>query len=88
MKVTPQDAGTITNQAGVTSELADPDTADASASENTTVEAVADLSLTKTDSPDPVLAGELLTYTLAVAQRRARRAPPASIADRHAARQA
>ena len=38
MKVTPQNAGTITNQAAVTSDLADPDSADASASENTTVE--------------------------------------------------
>ena len=30
----------------------------------TTVDPAADLSLTKSDSPDPVLAGELLTYTL------------------------
>ena len=30
----------------------------------TTVDPVADLSLTKADSPDPVLAGELLTYIL------------------------
>ena len=34
------------------------------ASATTTVDPAADLSLTKTDSPDPVLAGELLTYTL------------------------
>ena len=34
------------------------------ASAETTVDPVADLSLTKSDSPDPVLAGELLTYTL------------------------
>jgi uncharacterized repeat protein (TIGR01451 family) len=66
IKVRPQNDGTITNQAGVTSDLPDPDSADASASESTTVRAVADLALTKTDSPDPVLAGELLTYTLAV----------------------
>ena len=64
VKVTPQNAGTITNQAAVTSDLADPDSADASASENTTVRAVADLALTKGDSPDPVLAGELITYAL------------------------
>ena len=37
-----------------------------SASATTTVTPVADLSLTKSDSPDPVLAGELLTYTLGV----------------------
>ena len=64
--VRPQSPGTITNNASVTSDLADPDSADASASENTTVRAIADLGLTKTDSPDPVLAGELLTYTLSV----------------------
>ena len=38
VKVTPQNPGTITNQAAVTSDLADPDSADASASESTTVE--------------------------------------------------
>jgi uncharacterized repeat protein (TIGR01451 family) len=66
IKVTPSTAGTITNQASVSSELADPDSADASASVQTTVEPVADLSLTKSDSPDPVLVEELLTYTLSV----------------------
>ena len=35
----------------------------------TTVDPAADLSLTKSDAPDPVLAGQLLTYTLTVAQR-------------------
>jgi len=64
LKVRPQDAGTITNQAAVTSDLADPDSADASASEDTIVRAVADLALTKGDSPDPVLVGELITYAL------------------------
>ena len=64
VKVTPQAAGTITNQASVTSDLADPDSADASASENTTVKVSADLALTKGDSPDPALAGELITYAL------------------------
>ena len=42
------------------------DSADASASADTTVIPVADLSLTKGDSPDPVFVGQLLTYTLAV----------------------
>ena len=49
---------------------ADPNSANNSASATTTVDPAADLSLTKTDSPDPVLAGQLLTYTLTVAQRR------------------
>ena len=47
------------------------------ASAATTVNPAADLSLTKSDSPDPVLAGQLLTYTLTAAQRRARRPRPA-----------
>ena len=66
IKVRPQAAGTITNQASVASDQGDSNTADNSASSETTVDPAADLSLTKSDSPDPVLAGELLTYTLAV----------------------
>ena len=66
IKVTPQAPGVLTNQAGVISLIPDPNPADNSASEDTTVDAAADLSLTKSDSPDPVLVGELLTYTLAV----------------------
>ena len=64
--VTPQEGGTITNQASVSSDLRDPTAPNNSASAETTVNPAADLELTKTDSPDPVLAGELLTYTLAV----------------------
>ena len=47
--------------------MADPDPADNSASAETTVDPVADLVLIKSDEPDPVLAGELLTYTLEIA---------------------
>ena len=66
IKVTPTNAGTITNEASVTSDVADPDPADNSASAGTTVDPVADLSLTNFDTPDPVPPGELLTYTLEV----------------------
>ena len=66
IEVTPQNAGTIANQASVTSDLNDPDPDDNAATVETTVDPVADLSLTKTGTPDPVLAGELLTYTLSV----------------------
>jgi uncharacterized repeat protein (TIGR01451 family) len=62
--VTPQSAGTITNSANVTAAPFDPSSADNSASAQTTVNPVADLSVTKTDSPDPVLVGGTLTYTL------------------------
>jgi len=54
----------ITNQAGVVSLALDGDTADNNASAQTTVNAAADLSLTKSGSPDPVLVGQTLTYTL------------------------
>ena len=66
IKVTPQTPGTLTNSANVLAMTADTDTADNAATADTTVSSSANLSLTKTDSPDPVLAGELLTYSLAV----------------------
>ena len=51
---------------------ADPVLVNNSASATTTVDPVADLSLTKSDSPDPVLSGQQLTYTLGDPQQRAR----------------
>ena len=44
----------------------DPTTANNSATASTTVQARADLSITKGDSPDPVTAGQNLTYTVKV----------------------
>ncbi len=64
--VTPNTAGTITNTASVTGNEGDPDTSNNSASESTTVIAAADLAVTKSDSPDPVLLGLGLTYTVTV----------------------
>ncbi len=81
IKVTPQGPGTLTNQASITSDLADPDTADRSASAVTTVDPAADLSLTKGDAPDPVLAGQQLTYTLAVANSGPRTATGVQLTD-------
>ena len=57
---------TITNSATVSSSVADPSTGDNTATETTTVSPAADLSVTKADSPDPVLLGDELTYTLTV----------------------
>lgn len=58
-------AGTVLgNTATATATTADPDTANNSATATTTVAASADLSVTKTDSPDPVTAGNNLTYTI------------------------
>src|SRR6185503_20682085 len=64
--VTPQGPGTLTNNANVLGIIVDPDTVDNGASADTLVNPAADLSLTKSDSPDPVLAGDVLTYTLGV----------------------
>src|SRR2546430_1494253 len=49
----------ISNTASTTSGVFDPDTSDNTATELTTVNTSADLALTKSDSPDPVLAGNI-----------------------------
>jgi uncharacterized repeat protein (TIGR01451 family) len=61
-------AGTIlTNTATLNSAVADPNSANNSSTTTTTVgSASADLSVTKTDSPDPVTPGENVTYTITV----------------------
>ena len=60
-------AGTILhNDAEVSSDTIDTNNANDLASTDTTVDAEADLEITKTDSPDPVLAGAPLTYTVKV----------------------
>lgn len=57
--------GTIlVNEAVVSSTTADPDNANNRVSVPTGVTASADLRVTKTDSPDPVIAGGLLTWTI------------------------
>ena len=56
----------ITNTAQVAGDQADPDLANDEATEQTEVVVQADLILTKTDWPDPVLAGNTVTYTLTV----------------------
>ena len=60
-------AGTILfNEAVVTSDTSDPDNSNNRKSVSTTVSASADVSIAKVDSPDPVIAGNLLTYTITV----------------------
>lgn len=56
----------LVNDASVSSATADPDNSDNIASVPTTVAGSADLSVTKSDSPDPVTAGDLLTSTVTV----------------------
>src|SRR5207247_4647857 len=65
--VRPITPGTITNTVSVTGNESDPSTANNTAAEVTTVDAAtADLSISMTDSPDPVSQGTELTYTIGV----------------------
>jgi uncharacterized repeat protein (TIGR01451 family) len=60
-------AGTVlTNTATATSTTSDPNTGNESGTATTTVASSADLSVTKVDTPDPVTAGNNLTYTITV----------------------
>ena len=63
--VIPTAAGVITNTASVSGNESDPDSSNNTAVQ-TTVVGGADLAITKTDDPDPVLVGDALTYTLTV----------------------
>jgi uncharacterized repeat protein (TIGR01451 family) len=60
-------AGTVlTNNVTVAATTSDPNPGNESANATTTVAASADLSVTKVDTPDPVTAGNNLTYTITV----------------------
>ena len=60
-------AGTVlSNIATMSSATTDPNSGNSSATATTTVAASADLSVTKVDTPDPVTAGNNLTYTITV----------------------
>src|SRR5438132_1600469 len=59
-------SGSLSNTATVRSDQPDGDSANNSATEKTAVAQNADLLITKSDSPDPVVAGTDLTYTLKV----------------------
>ena len=67
VKVRPSAAGTATSTASVTAAETDPVSANNTATATTAVTAAADLAVTKTDSPDPVKVGQVLTYTIRVA---------------------
>src|SRR5262249_28753732 len=64
--ITPTSAGVLSNTANVTATEPDPTSANNSATATTTVNPVANLGITKSASPSPVLAGSNLTYTLTV----------------------
>ena len=58
--------GTVTNNAVVSSETPDPHPGNEHASATTNVDASADVAITKSASPSPLLAGRAATYTLSV----------------------
>ena len=60
----PDASGQITNTATVGGNQPDPTPGNNEDEEPTTVEPEADLAVVKSDNPDPVVAGETLTYTL------------------------
>jgi uncharacterized repeat protein (TIGR01451 family) len=64
--VKPQTQGILHNDARVSADTPDTDNGDNLAHTDTTVTQKADLTLTKTDSPDPVVAGTPLDYTMVV----------------------
>lgn len=64
--VEPDTLGILHNDARVSSDTFDDDIDDNLATVATNVTASADLSIAKSDSPDPVVAGEELTYTIVV----------------------
>lgn len=68
VRIRPGGEGELENSAFVSSATSDPNAANNDAFERTQVRARprADLALTKTDSPDPVRAGERITYRLTV----------------------
>lgn len=67
VRVLPDTRGVLNNDARVSSQTFDDDLSDNLATVTTDVTGSADLSITKTDSPDPVVAGNELTYTITVA---------------------
>jgi uncharacterized repeat protein (TIGR01451 family) len=74
--VQPTATGTLTNTASVEANELDTEMANNTATATTTVTASADLTVAKTDSPDPVLTGRNLTYTLTVSN-----AGPSAVGD-------
>jgi uncharacterized repeat protein (TIGR01451 family) len=79
--VTAQTVGTITNTASVQADQVDGNAQNNSASESTTITGIADLSITNSDSPDPVGAGQTLTYSLGVTNNGPSSAPSVTVRD-------
>lgn len=66
VKVSPSITGTLVNQAALSAASLDPVPSNNTAEVGTSVDTAADLQIALWDTPDPVRAGSLLTYTLAI----------------------
>lgn len=75
------DGSALPNTASVASGTTDPNLGNNSSSTSITVIARADLAATKTASPEPAIAGDLLTYTLGVTNLGPSDAPSAKLTD-------
>jgi uncharacterized repeat protein (TIGR01451 family) len=67
VKVAPSTTGTLTNAATVSAATSDPNASNNTATAATTVVPTADVSITQTDTTDPIRVGKTLTYTIGVA---------------------
>src|SRR5689334_6079699 len=81
VKVDPAQTANLSNSATVTSATSDPDNTNNTGTAASTVNTSADLSLVKADSPDPVTAGNNLTYTLSVSNAGPSNAASLSVTD-------
>jgi uncharacterized repeat protein (TIGR01451 family) len=80
--VTADSIGTVTNSATVQADEFDGRSANNSVSETTTVVGIADLSISKADSPDPIYAGQTLTYVLTAHNNGPSDAPSVEVTDK------
>jgi uncharacterized repeat protein (TIGR01451 family) len=74
-------SGTLTNTAMVSSSTADPSTGNNSDTETTMVTAASELSVSKSDAPDPVSPGDNLVYTITVSNNGFLAAPLVQLTD-------
>src|SRR6185369_15504577 len=81
VKVAPSRTADVSNTATASSTTTDPTPANNSGTAGTTVITRADLSITKSDSADPVTAGTNLTYTITVDSSGPSDAPGVSVSD-------
>ncbi len=73
--------GTLSNTATVSSSVTDPNPANNSATDNTTLTPQADLSITKTDGQTTAVPGQSVTYTIVASNSGPSNDPSASVAD-------